>query len=419
MNILFITVAWPKPGSYNLYSDLMLEFVEHGHQVYAASIGANQQGKALETIENGIHTLRVDSGEIQKTSKYAKVINSFLGGRRIRKAVQKFYSSVNFDVIIFTTPPITMILDIIKLKRIYHASLYLLLKDIWPQDTVDIGGMRKGGIVWQVFRWLEKQTYKAADYIGCMSPASKKYIIAENTYISAEKVEVCPNSQKDRSASIAREKNLRVKYGIPEMAMLMIYGGNIGVPQGIDFLFDIASSIKGVQDKFLLIVGGGTEYERLKTGLEQIGAENVRLIPTVDKYEYDALVKESDIGLVLLHPNAEVPNFPSRLLSYIQVGKPVIAAVDEATDIGKIIEYYGCGKYCRNGDIAGFISVVDYYANKRNRTDAGDHARQLFLNCYTTDKGYQIIMNHFSGECVDGIDEIKSEAAISGIYECV
>ena len=416
MNILFITVAWPSPGSYNLYSDLMLEFVEHGHHVYAASIGASQQGETQDTIENGIHTLRVDSAEVQKTNKYAKVINSFLGGRKIRKAVRKFYPSVNFDLIIFTTPPITMILDIIRLKHTYHAPLYLLLKDIWPQDTVDIGGMRKGGIVWQVFRWLEKQTYKAADYIGCMSPASKDYIIAENTYISPDKVEVCPNSQKDRYARIPRGENLRTKYGIPETALLLIYGGNIGVPQGIDFLFDIASQIKEDQDKFLLIVGGGTEYTRLKNGLEQFGARNVRLIPTVDKYEYDALVKESDIGLVLLHPHAEVPNFPSRLLSYIQVGKPVITAVDEATDIGRIVQYYDCGRYCKNGDIAGFMSAVDYYTDESKRMDAGKNARRLFLNCYTSDKGYRIIMNHFNGECVD---ELKSEAAISGNFECV
>lgn len=414
MNVLFITVAWPAPGSYNLYSDLMLEFKEHGHCVYAVSLSATNDGKTIETIENGLHTLRVDSGNVQKTNKYLKVINSFLGGSRIRKAIKQFYGDISFDLIIFTTPPITMTLDVIRLKKHYKASLYLLLKDIWPQDTVDIGGMRKGGLVWRVFRWLEVQTYKAADYIGCMSPASKNYVLAENSYVSPQKVEVCPNSQKDRANEIIKDAAVRARYGIDDNAILMIYGGNIGVPQGIDFLFDIASEIKNDPRLFLLIVGGGTEYERLKNELEKIQAENVSLIPTIDKYEYDSLVAASDIGLILLHPNAEVPNFPSRLLSYIQVGKPVIAAVDEATDIGKIVEHYVCGKWCKNGDLEGFMNAVEYYLDSKNRTLASGNARKLFLDCYTTDKGYEIIMSHFGG---DGLDGIRNETAFSGEYK--
>ena len=176
-------------------------------------------------------------------------------------------------------------------------------------------------------------------------------------------------------------------------------------------MFDVAKRFKGHDNQFLLIAGEGTEYERLKDGLQRIGASNVCLIPSLDKYEYDSLVAESDVGLVLLHPNAEVPNFPSRLLSYIQLGKPVIAAVDGATDLGRIIEYYGCGKDCRNGDIDKFMESVDYYLIPSNRLEAGNKARELFLNCYTSDKGYQIIINHFNGE---KIDELQNEFAICG-----
>lgn len=410
MNVLFITVAWPKPGSYNLYSDLMHEFREHGHSVYVASIGDASIDSGV-MVENGINVLRVGAGNIQRTNKYVKVINSFLAGAKIRNHVYKCFRDVKFDLLIFTTPPITMTLDIIRLKKHYKMPLYLLLKDIWPQDTVDIGGMRKGGLVWRVFRWLEKRTYIGADYIGCMSPASKRYIIKENSYISPEKVEVCPNSQKDRMMSTPHKDGMRKKYGIPDDAVLYIYGGNIGVPQGVDFLFSAAEQFKKEKNKFLLIVGGGTEFDRLRKGLQTIGADNVCLLPTVDKYEYDALVSESDVGLILLHPHAEVPNFPSRLLSYIQLGKPVIAAVDEATDIGIILEQYGCGKNCRNGDIEKFMDAVHYYSDLEHISEAGRNARELFLKCYTTDKGYSIIMNHFNGK---DVGELQNEFALSG-----
>lgn len=411
MNVLFITISWPIKGNYNLYSDLMLEFVKHGHSVYTASIGDNSVTDTCLSVEQGINVIRVSSGKVQRTNKYVKVINSFMAGSKIRHAVVKYCKNMNFDLIIFTTPPITMILEVIRIKNYFKAPLYLLLKDIWPQDTVDIGGMTKGGLVWSVFRWLEKKTYKASNYIGCMSPASKQYIIRENDYINPNIVEVCPNSQKDRSSSVERDPGLRKRYAIPTDAVLFIYGGNIGVPQGIDFLFDIARAVKEDENKYLLIVGGGTEYERLKQGLDIITAKNVKLMPTLDKYEYDSLVAESDVGLILLHPNAEVPNFPSRLLSYIQVGKPVISAVDDATDIGIITEYYGCGINCRNGDIEKFSSAMEYFMDEEKRKQAGENARKLFLRCYTTEKGYDIITGHFATDRNEGCE---SEYAIKG-----
>ena len=54
--------------------------------------------------------------------------------------------------------------------------------------------------------------------------------------------------------------------------------------------------------------------------------------------EYDNLVQICDVGLIFLNARFTIPNFPSRLLSYTEIGKPVLAATDENTDIGKIIE---------------------------------------------------------------------------------
>ena len=413
MNVLFITVAWPKPHSYNLYSDLMSEFVEHGHSVYVSSIDEKKSKGAVASDENGIRVLRVASGGVQQTNKYLKVINTVLVGIRTRRYIFRLFKNVRFDILLFATPPITMILDVIRIKKHFGIPMYLLLKDIWPQDTVDIGGMTKGGIVWKIFRWLERKTYAASSYIGCMSPAARDYVLRENKGIPDRVVEVCPNCQKDRILSTSRISGLREKYQIPENAVLYIYGGNLGIPQGIDFLFDIAKRFDRKKNVFLLIVGGGTEFDRLKSGLASINAENVKLLPTVEKYEYDSLVCESDVGLVLLHPNATVPNFPSRLLSYIQLGKPVIAAVDEATDLGHILEYYGCGKNCRNGDVVNFMEAVDYYNNPVIRNDAGKKARELFLRCYTADTGYHIIMSHFSKDESYGF---LNEVALVGGY---
>jgi len=169
-------MAWPRYGECNLYTDLMQEFIEHGHNVTVAAMGENSNSTYL-SMENTIQVLRVKTGKIQKTNKYLKVLHSFLAGPMICIALQKYMGKKQFDLLLFSTPPITLTPCIYILKLKYHAKLYLLLKDIWPQDAVDLKAMKKGGLVWLIFRSLEKLTYRISSYIGCMSPANVAYIV--------------------------------------------------------------------------------------------------------------------------------------------------------------------------------------------------------------------------------------------------
>ena len=71
---------------------------------------------------------------------------------------------------------------------------YLLLKDIFPQNAVDLGMFSKGGLLYRMFRKKEERLYQLSDYIGCMSPANVDYILRHNREVDIHRVEVCPNS---------------------------------------------------------------------------------------------------------------------------------------------------------------------------------------------------------------------------------
>ena len=50
------------------------------------------------------------------------------------------------------------------------------------------------GLLYMFFRAKEKKLYALSDYIGCMSPANVEYVLRQNPEISADRVEVAPNS---------------------------------------------------------------------------------------------------------------------------------------------------------------------------------------------------------------------------------
>ena len=143
-----------------------------------------------------------------------------------------------------------------------------MLKDIFPQNAVDIGMLSKNGIkgiIYRHFRNQEKQLYKISDYIGCMSQANIEYVLSNNNDVSPEKVSICPNSIDISVNQKFRNKDeIRSKYGIPLNKTVFVYGGNLGKPQNIPFVIDCLKANEKYDDRFFVICGTGTEYNKLK-----------------------------------------------------------------------------------------------------------------------------------------------------------
>ena len=314
------------------------------------------------------------------------------------KAIKKHYTNVNFDLVVFATPPITFTNVVQYLKQKRGSKAYLILKDIFPQNAVDLGIIKKNGLFYKLFRKKEKKLYKTADYIGCMSPANVAYIIKHNPQLNPQIIEVNPNSIEPISNYISEQVRIaiRVKYSIPQTALLFIYGGNLGKPQGIDFLLEVIDSNKNKKDVYFLIFGSGTEYNKIQKFLNVVKPDNAKLYKSLPKNEYDNIVQASDVGLILLDKRFTIPNYPSRLLTYMEYKKPVLVATDSATDIGNIAEENGYGFKCLHGDISSFNKHIKTFVENREIIKTmGQKGYNYLMNNYTVKKSYDIIMNHF------------------------
>ena len=228
--------------------------------------------------------------------------------------------------------------------------------------------------------------------IGCMSEANVDYVLKHNQEISADKVEVCPNSIEiqDMSISRAEREEIRNKYGIPLDKKAFIYGGNLGRPQGIPFVIDCLRASKKYEKALFLIVGAGTEYSKLESFVADENPENVKLFKYLPKEDYDRLVAACDVGLIFLDHRFTIPNFPSRLLAYMQAGLPVLAATDPNTDIGKVIVEGGFGWWCESNAADIFVQKIDEILRADLQT-FGVKAKEYLLENYTVQKGYNII----------------------------
>lgn len=406
MNVIFLTMAPIADIKIRLiYTDLLRAFVAQGHHVYIVSPRDRRMGIKTYVQYDGLVTyLGVRTLNLQKTSIIEKGVGQVLVEGQFKKAIKRYIPDAKFDLILYSTPPITFPNVISYLKRKNPEALtYLLLKDIFPQNAVDIGLMKKNGVwglLYRFFRNKEKKLYTLSDVIGCMSPANVSYVLEHNSEIDKSRVEVAPNSielqnvKYEEGQEKAERYYIRKKYGLPTDKPVFIYGGNLGKPQGIDFLINCLDANKSRLDCYFVIVGNGTEYYKIDNWFINNLDYNVKLMRRLPKEDYDLLVKYCDVGMIFLDHRFTIPNFPSRLLSYLESKMPVICATDPNTDIGRIAEANGFGYWCESNSVEAFTAILDKMIQSDRKT-MGEKGYE-FLKCnYLVDNTYNAIMSHF------------------------
>ena len=398
MNILFLTLLdFSSYSEHNIYCDLLRQFVRNGHDVYCISPIERRLGIQTHWEENR-HILKLRIGNTQKTNVIEKGISTLLIETKFVAAIRKHFSNIQFDLILYSTPPITLVRAVQYVKRRDSAKTYLMLKDIFPQNAIDLEMMKKTGIkslLYRYFRKKEKKLYAISDQIGCMSQANVGYILKNNPEVNSDRVEICPNSieVQDIHLTDGERREMRQKYGIPIDKKVFVYGGNLGKPQGIQFLIECLKSQIKKQDAYFLLVGDGTEFGKLEQFYNEQKPENMQLLKRLPKEDYDRMVAACDVGMIFLDHRFTIPNFPSRLLSYMQAGVPVLAVTDLNTDIGKVIVDGGFGWWCESNDVRSFDEKIQE-ACKNDLIDMGANGFRYLEGHYSAEKNYEIIVRH-------------------------
>lgn len=393
MNVLFLTMVnittLKKRG---IYQDLLNHFIEQGHKVYVVSpVERRHKTKTSFFKEGKANILNVQSLNLTKTNVVEKGVGQILVENQFLSAIKKHIKNVTFDLVLYSTPPITFSKVIDYIKKRDGAYSYLLLKDIFPQNAVDMGMMKKGSLLHRHFLKKEKQLYEISDTIGCMSPANMEFIKRHHPELDAEKIEENPNTLEPISYNYSEvEKTaIRERYAIPIDKKIFVYGGNLGKPQGLDFLLETISATQN-EEVFFLIVGDGTQYRKINTWFEANAPDNAKLLQRLPKKDYDQLLASCDIGMIFLDKNFLIPNFPSRLLSYLEMEKPVLVATDPNTDVGDIVENSECGYKVLAGDQNEMQEKITALLHM-NLKQMGKKGRDLLLERYTVERSYALI----------------------------
>ena len=352
MNVLCLFQKFDFSSS-TIYLDLVMALKDRGHRVMIISCTSEERESYFEERDS-ISTGYVRVPDQFSSGKIKKGLIQLLLGRKMLKGVKKYFWNEKVDIIIYPTPPVTLAGILKPLKDHFKAVNYLMLKDIFPQNAVDLHMMKEGSFIHRLFKGMEEELYAYSDVIGCMSSKNMDYIGVNEGESVLGKLEIFPNTVKvleTEPEEPRSEDGEKVSF---------IFGGNLGKPQAVD---------------------------RLLKGIE--------LLKELPRREYEELLKSADVGIVSLSPDFTIPNYPSRILSYMQMGKPILAVTDKNTDIRELVTTDACcGYWCYSGDEKAFAGTVKKIVSEKELLPAlGRNGRGYLKENFNVERSVDILEN--------------------------
>ena len=343
--------------------------------------------------EDGVTVARVKTGNLKYANKALRGWRESRLSAKMWRSLRKFFQENPCELIVFYSPSIFFGGLVRRLKSLWGCPSYLILRDIFPKWAVDAGVLREG----MLYRYLKRKElaqYSVADIIGVEASGNLSYFNQElpgNNY----RLEVLYNWLDTREQPTG-STGWRQKLGL-EGKVVFFYGGNIGVVQDMDNILRLAAGLRECHDMFFLLVGSGSEVQRLNAEIEKQDLRNIRILPPIPQQEYLQCLSEFDVGLISLDRGLKTHNFPGKLLGYVLCGKPILASVSSGNDLIEYLHHADAGIACTNGEDEKLRTAALLLAtNPEIRQRMGRNARALGKTTFSVGVAAEQILSHFA-----------------------
>lgn len=342
MHILIISDAYPpmRTSCATQIYDLAQAFIGQDHKV-SIIIPAHSQKNAVEistTDGPTVYSVRCfktkDVSYARRT--IAEFINPFIIGFHLKR--NSHFISQKIDGITWYSPTIFWGPLVKQLKALFNCKVYLILRDIFPDWALDLGILKKN-LIYVFFKKVERYQYSQADCIGVQSPNNLKYFQKHNP-LFGRKVEVLWNwcGQK-----INKKCSIEINKSVLEGKKICVYAGNMGVAQGINYLFELVKFLKNNEGIGFVFVGRGSELAWLRAESDLLGLKNIIFYDEIDSKEIAGLYAQCHAGLLSLDSRHTTHNMPGKLIGYLESKLPIVGFVNKNNDLIKLSYEHSIG----------------------------------------------------------------------------
>jgi colanic acid biosynthesis glycosyl transferase WcaI len=289
------------------------------------------------------------------------------------------------DVVMALSPPIFLGDAAWLVAKRSRAPLVFNVQDIFPDIAVDLGAL-SGERVIDLARRHERSIYRRADAVTVLSEDQARNVRAK-LGSGAAKVRVIPNFvDLDRIKPMPRDNEYRRRHDLEGKTVVM-YAGNVGLSQSFELIRDAArrwSSRAGSAGDDVVFVINGEGAARPDVEAWAGTADNVRVVDFGPREQIPSILGAADLHLILLRGGLARSSTPSKLYSIMAAGRPVLASIDEGSEVASIVKEHDVGRSVPPEDQWSFNRALEELLSNRNELAAMGARARTFASEWLT-----------------------------------
>lgn len=256
------------------------------------------------------------------------------------------------DILVSASPSFPALLPAVANVRMRGVRWVLWLHDLLPDGATATGLVDEAGTLIKLARRLERAAYRAADRIVVLSRAFMTNLRAKG--VTEDKLELIYDPATRTPSALAMP-------GTNHRGLRVLSMGNIGHSQGLTALVR-AFERQPELDATLEITGTGVAADEARS---EIATERVRMLGLVEDDRLEHALKQADIGFVSQRYEGSEFNIPSKLMNFMAYGLPVLAAVNPAGEVARIVRESNGGWVVDSSQSQAFPSELSRLASSR------------------------------------------------------
>jgi colanic acid biosynthesis glycosyl transferase WcaI len=401
MKITFICAVFPpEPApSAVMARQLASRLVQAGHTVTMVVPFPNRpEGKVYPGFRRRLLSRTVSE------EGYAVVrCASWLIGAR-RRSVDRILENITFglssmwaalcegrpDLLLVETWPLFAMSFSSLLALAWKVPVFYYVKDVYPEAAEESGMINAGGWLSGALRHWDRMICRHSERVITISEAMRDLLVA-NRKLSADYFAVLPDWVDERAfPTWEGPKTWRASQDIAEDAFVAMFAGTLGHVSGADVLIDVAECLKTEHGVLLLAIGEGIRKPFMVEEAARRNLDNIRMLPFQPQERVPEVQASCDAALLTMQPGTSNASVPSKLITYLAAGRPVICAAKSDSAVARTVLEARAGLVVPPGNGRAIAdAILSLRSDPSAAITMGRNGRQYFEKHFTLDRAFE------------------------------
>ena len=228
----------------------------------------------------------------------------------------------------------------------YGVAVHRLLRDRIPVF---------GSLVGRYYMWLDHRVLRQSDRIILITEDFLPFV--HEMGINPDRVHVIENwAPLDELPLRPRINPWSEKHALSDQ-FVFLYSGTLGMKHNPALLLELARHFQDEERAQVVVISEGLGADWLREKKAELGVDNLLLLPFQPFEEMPDVLASSEVLVAILEPDAGVFSVPSKVLTYLCAGKPILAVMPPENLAARIIEKAGAGIVEKPGEVGAFVSA--------------------------------------------------------------